>query len=524
VNFFWAIYAVLAAAVFGFLGVFQAIWPIWALWSVVFVVWALSGATVVSAPTLQWFETLIHRASVPYTATLDRVMAVLDRLLQPQIVTEHPKPTTGIAARFERWTTPRARDQSDRDALRENPWSRPVLNAALRVAIIYPFYLALLGFALGSTATIGAFALIPNATPRWLAGASIGGLFVILVTSTLAVATSNGTLKKVSIWLILPTAIALLFSGAVGVAAAVFFSFENAVNVVIVGSMLLSVSSSILSVAIPFLREGAGGFDFYVTIASILVAAVVVASTAMALAKMTLLKLAKAKSRGLLVDLVFLFVCFCLAFGASALVTATNRSSVWSVGLVLLPLVNALFDWLSYGATIWLMRKGRRKGGGWPFLAGFADIGVALVLLAAVSVALVTVLGFLDMARGDQFIDVGVLLTGLRDAPGQNWWVVAMVASTLVPTLVHLALAFVSSVTWVPVRVWDGVLKRLNLDHAAPVTFAATLVFTALIFFYVLAPVGLIWGTGYALWVFGGALRDVYVAGLIDYASWVGFL
>ena len=75
---------------------------------------------------------------LPYHATMQRLMRGLARWLLPDTVENTPKPTTGFFDRFEWGLIPRSRDAADLRRLVNNPWSWPVLSAAMLLAVLYP--------------------------------------------------------------------------------------------------------------------------------------------------------------------------------------------------------------------------------------------------------------------------------------------------------------------------------------------------------------------------------------------------
>ncbi|MBO9466101.1 hypothetical protein J7443_12725 [Tropicibacter sp. R15_0] len=192
------------------------------------------------------------------------------------------------------------------------------------------------------------------------------------------------------------------------------------------------------------------------------------------------------------------------------------------IGLVLalffLPCFNALFDWVSYGTTIFLLQKGQAKRGGWPFLCGVADVVAAGVIFAALAASLVVILAQINLWRGDILVDVRAIL----DQPGAHLWVIAMIASTLVPTLVHLGLALFSLITWVPVPFWQrGVDRLLDQEDTMGGWWAAARLSGALVGVYggfLFLGGAVLW----ALWQFGAVIVSGYVAWLHVLLDWIG--
>ncbi|MCE8508588.1 hypothetical protein KBY28_09020 [Ruegeria pomeroyi] len=221
-----------------------------------------------------------------------------------------------------------------------------------------------------------------------------------------------------------------------------------------------------------------------------------------------------------------MFVCFFLlsAFAAAVLVPADSQLVPWILGLALLPMINLLFDWLSYGITIWLISRGHRKGGVYPLLSAGADLAAAAVLFGLLSAAILITLGMVNGMRAEPLVDLSALLAGLYAEPQDHLWVIAMVGSTLVPTFLHLCLAFLSLVTWARAGVWDALVRQLDKQKPLEHQIGASFGLTAILFLYIAVPPALIVAAGWSIWHYGGGLREAYVGGLINLADWMGYL
>jgi uncharacterized membrane protein len=114
--------------------------------------------------------------------------------------------------------------------------------------------------------------------------------------------------------------------------------------------------------------------------------------------------------------------------------------------LAVLPLVNAIFDFLSYGLTRRLLRWGARIGGWWAFGFGLADLAAAAVLFGALGAALVALLTGYNALAAAPWVDLAALFGSIRADPEAYWWLYVMFFSTLVPTFAHLVLATTSGV------------------------------------------------------------------------------
>jgi hypothetical protein len=78
-----------------------------------------------------------------YTRVTQAILRGLGRAMRPDTAEATPPP--GWLAWADWITTPRAADAADLERLQRNPWSWPVMDAALRIAVIYPILFAMAG-------------------------------------------------------------------------------------------------------------------------------------------------------------------------------------------------------------------------------------------------------------------------------------------------------------------------------------------------------------------------------------------
>ncbi len=125
------------------------------------------------------------------------------------------------------------------------------------------------------------------------------------------------------------------------------------------------------------------------------------------------------------------------------------------IGLTILPLINAPFDWLSIGLTRYLLRLGlQRRRLSDRVVCWFADLGGAILLLLGLAISMVVVLEGLNaigFANGMRVpvAPVESLLHDMRAEPdaGRHLWIYFALFSTLIPTLVHVAVMIASALT-----------------------------------------------------------------------------
>jgi hypothetical protein len=130
----------------------------------------------------------------------------------------------------------------------------------------------------------------------------------------------------------------------------------------------------------------------------------------------------------------------------------------WTLLLILLvlPLINALFDWVSLGLTRKLLRDGLYKGGLWPFVNAAVDVFAAIILLFALLVVCLAYIHGMNIAAlaagSPPVLDVSGTLEMLRsDAENPSlWWIYVTVFTTFIPSLVNLCLGGLAIVRGIP--------------------------------------------------------------------------
>lgn len=197
------------------------------------------------------------------------------------------------------------------------------------------------------------------------------------------------------------------------------------------------------------------------------------------------------------------------------------EASVLLLFLVALPLINAVFDFLSLGLTRWCLRNaveerevrllGLRLRGWWAF--NLIDVAGALLALAGLILAmLLAVAGLNALTPENPLMDLGVLFAELRDDGADMRWLYVMVFSTLLPSVLHLGLFLLSLLVCYPgVRPREWLVRLIATagkddDRRALVQLAMG-VWVAL---WVAVPVGLwiwllpnvdLWHSGAMLWL-----------------------
>lgn len=108
--------------------------------------------------------------------------------------------------------------------------------------------------------------------------------------------------------------------------------------------------------------------------------------------------------------------------------------------IIILPLLNAIFDFLSVGATRFLIRFGAVQGRLAAILTAAVDliVGIGLFLALVFGSVLAVHLFNLAFTERQEIISIWFLLNGIRAAPADYAWLFATYFSTLIPTALHL--------------------------------------------------------------------------------------
>ena len=132
----------------------------------------------------------------------------------------------------------------------------------------------------------------------------------------------------------------------------------------------------------------------------------------------------------------------------------TNKNSLAFILLFsLLPIINAVYDWLSIGITRGLLgaiAKGYHKTKEALFWAGL-DIFLAIVFLILISFTMIATVGIVNHLAGKTVLDLNNIFSQLETkSVWENFWIYFMLFSTLIPTYIHFVIAGLSLVMWLP--------------------------------------------------------------------------
>ncbi|MBL3562036.1 hypothetical protein [Rhodovulum sulfidophilum] len=559
--YYGMIVAVAVAALSAGLEALKIHWPFWIYTTLFLAILGHTHFALESPKSANRIIRLVQRRDGPmlYTATVSSALNVMSHILTPENAEENPPSSKGILAKIAWWTTPRALDIADVARLQGNPWSWPVLDFALKLAVLYPLLLAFVQWGItGRPTGIVGMPLFLEEERDPLRYAAVNVIALMLASRIVASATHRPVLKRGGEWLH-RIAVALAGASAVAFALALAGAVAGAVALAVAGAGAVAVSFAgavsgagavafvlALAIACVFALAVAGAFVLAFAVALAVAGAVAFAfagagagagvvafagavAFALAFAVESIAGLASQRQKGL-AGYAFLL---CLLFSASvaaivAVPGGTAEPGEFDPRILLLflgvfPILNAVFDYLSYGVTVWLVRKGASKKGGGTLLLGAVDVLCAAMIFFALSASLVAIIEMINRLAGGTVIDVAALLDGIQNQPEDHWWVFGMIFSTLVPTLVHLFIVALSAITWLPPwarhRIKAGIAAGRDDGGAFQVAaFATALIYTAyaaLITYGVVA--GLTW-----LWSVREPILTTYLNAITWWAKLIG--
>jgi hypothetical protein len=191
--------------------------------------------------------------------------------------------------------------------------------------------------------------------------------------------------------------------------------------------------------------------------------------------------------------------------------------------VILLPIVNAIWDWISFGFTRALVQRVIKNDFGVStiVLMTFFDLVSAFFFLTGLSFMLTATIAFSNVyarnSSGNYLVDFNQIFYAFQNSPLDSsvWWIYITLFSTFLPTFLHVVIIFSALlVTITPVSVKNYFIGLLNhkCDTSARARIIASLFF-AFRYFFPMALAGL----AFFLLIFTVV---VYVPGL---AKWIHY-
>ena len=292
------------------------------------------------------------------------------------------------------------------------------------------------------------FKSVPDAWRRGLAVLSIAAFSVSLSWT----ARAEGW-RQILIRLPVPV-IAVAGAVAGAVAAAVFLACAGASAIVGAGAVAVALVDA-YAIAVAF----TGAFVFGVDVA---VAGAIAGAIAVVVAVASDLAEAGSRQAAFLVLFSLLLLGLCLWLPAP--LAPLDRWSTTGPLLLffgLLTILNAPFDWLSLGLTRGLLRRGLELQGPYPWLLALLDAALASLLIVVLAATMVLGVQTFDALAvrggGKPVLPLQPLFAGLASRPTdpEFWWLHALLLSTLLPSVVNLAVGGCSLLRgWPPLNAW----------------------------------------------------------------------
>jgi hypothetical protein len=122
--------------------------------------------------------------------------------------------------------------------------------------------------------------------------------------------------------------------------------------------------------------------------------------------------------------------------------------------LAILPLLNAAADFGSTGLTRWRLRKGL-AGRMWREM--LIDLGGAAATFFLLGAFTILAIDHMRWSDGSALFDLAAFFNDIRANPGHYWWLYFTLFSTLIPTVLHGAVAVFGT----GIHLWPGLRRYI---------------------------------------------------------------
>ncbi len=327
-----------------------------------------------------------------------------------------------ILNNFDSYLNRKSAKPSEAGTLASRSWNKGLLDFTLAFSIAYPFLSLLIQWTItGNAGKLGSLEIISGNT-YWLTRLLIffaTGLSVLLIVLNLdenqKKKNVSGSLKKSTF-----AVFAMLFASG----AFLFTSIETVV-----------LSGFIVAIIFAYLVSGAAA----ITIALIIAIGPNFPIAAIAIVLFFIQDLV-GKFTGRPTLILFIYVIFLYVLLAVAvkinIVNGTQIKLLIMIGF--LPILNALFDFLSIGFTRYQLRKALETGN--FIIHGIIDLVFGVLLFIALAFAILIGYSILQTPDGGQLLNISEILRDVRVRPEHYSWLYITFASTLLPTFLHVIL------------------------------------------------------------------------------------
>ncbi|WP_299868860.1 hypothetical protein [uncultured Roseobacter sp.] len=452
------------------------------VWLLLFALTLLAQDTEQDARKINVFMREQDNFGIYYYLT-HKTLSFLARTIAPVSAQKDPQSENGYRSNIKWYMTPRAVDSPDLNRLKASPWSWPVMDVALKLAIIYPMFFILAQWTFsGENTGIGEATVIPGYSHGWpvpIRYVTFGVTTAYLMACMLALITRQRVFAKTAGWLFCTTIASLVvYTLVVGTilsnpfpsTAIVALASETTLHLAVAISTSVAAAFAgafasagtvtfAAAVAITFAAGGAYAIVFVGPLAyTVSYFFAVLFSGAVGF----LCQRYKGKTAyaALILTLFSSMVAICVTI--STLLDGRLNGFVFVIGV--LPLLNAVFDYLSYGATISFIKFGAEQKNLLSFTVALLDAGLAYTLLIGLGSAMVLTLALINSLASVQFLNINTIIDGLRDPAtrSQYSWLYFTLFSTLIPTGIHVLIGVFSVTTWLPKKTKYWIAEQIS--------------------------------------------------------------
>lgn len=412
---------------------------------------------------------------------------------------------------------PRAPSRQVAEQVGRNPFGWSLLYFALRLAVVYPFVsIAVFWGWSGQAQGFGEFQIFQDEERGWVHSGFLGGLLGAISLWVVSwYHQQNGNNRLAERYGVAATSVAVVLvviltfvvegtstsTGAVAAAVAVSVALEGAFTIT-VAYVVTVVVASVVAVSIYFVGLGLAAIAF---VGSSVVATFTRRNQAPSLAN-----------------------CYWMVVLLSALVLANTYGETTEVSRSLLlfmgvlPILNAFFDFLSFGMTRVLIHEGVKHRGRWTWVLGILDLGLALIFFSALGCAIIAVVTLFNTTGQAPLLDLRATFLDIEANPDRYWWLYIGFFSTLLPTLAHLSLSVTTLIAWVPTGWRNWILRQLNNEEDGRLRVLGEAALTQLGVLAIIVPLIAIYGIFLVIWTIYPDVGRLYLSFFVWFNNLIG--
>ena len=340
----------------------------------------------------------------------------------------------------------------------EAAWGWPLLAWTLRLAFAYSILFPMVTWIItGEEGQVGGLGVLSSDPPWWVRVATLGA--IVSFVRGMLVGGKNLLSRKPLVFQLVAYGLGSLFVG-VSVVGSLFADAVAVAGAFILIVVVVRVGAGAFPGAFAgaFAIIAAGG----VIAADTVVAAIIVAGVTGSVGTYVIWH-ATEKGYG---AVAYTALCILMLLGLTAVAVIVEPGNANAAAVLIflgvVPVWNGVFDYLSVGLTRWLVRAGARRREK-ALLYGCYDLAAAGLAFTGLGCMLIAMVHLMNSLASEPLLDLSSLFNDLRTPARRDdyWWFYAMLFSTLVPTLLHLAVSLWSLTALIPARLKKWVVDQL---------------------------------------------------------------